>query len=126
MGIAVEQAAQALSNENHSNVISHLLQINFLVLYNVCVMAYQTQQYGKVFQYSDMILLFRRHAEDFIVFKTLFLLLQVLFELRMVQPAWPIIKFLVKKLGVVQESLKTLKFSQDQKQQEKNPDSTMN
>lgn len=44
----------------------------------------------------------------------------------MVQPAWPIIKFLVKKLGVVQESLKTLKFSQDQKQQEKNPDSTMN
>lgn len=38
-------------------------------------------------------------AEDFIVLKSMFLLLQILFDLRQSTPAWPVIAFVELKLN---------------------------
>lgn len=86
-----------------------------MLLFNVCVLSYQTQQYGKLLQHANMILQYKQHVEDFIILKLLFLILQVLFELRMPQPAWPILHFLVSKAQQMQETSKTLKLIQDAK-----------
>jgi hypothetical protein len=38
------------------------------------------------------------YAEDFLILKSMFLLLQILFELRHTSSAWPVISFIDQKL----------------------------
>ena len=61
-------------------------------------MSYQTQQYGQGLAYLIEIFKNLEHVEEFIVIKSLFLALQILFEVRVTSPALAIIKFLEVKL----------------------------
>ena len=61
-------------------------------------MAYQTQQFGICLGYINQLLKNLEHVEAFLQVKALFLLLQVLYDLRQPEPAQPIIHLLEVKL----------------------------
>lgn len=52
------------------------------MLYNIAAMSYQMQQYGQAMTYLIELLKRVEQAEEFIVLKGMFLLLQILFELK--------------------------------------------
>ena len=68
------------------------------MLYNCAAMSFQTQGYGQCLGYLNQILKQMDNVEAFLQVKTLFLLLQTLFELRQSEPAQPIIFLLEVKL----------------------------
>jgi len=57
------------------------------------------QQYGQALSYLIELLKKSDQAEDFIALKGLFLLLQILFELKQPSSAWPIIAFIDIRLA---------------------------
>ena len=61
-------------------------------------MSFQTQQYGQCLGYLNLILKQMENVEAFLQVKTLFLLLQTLFELRQCEPAQPLLFLLEVKL----------------------------
>lgn len=61
-------------------------------------MSYQVQQYGQALSYLIELMKNLDHAEDFLVIKAMFLLLQIFFELKQTTSAWPIIAFIEVKL----------------------------
>ena len=71
--------------------------LNTVLLYNCATMAYQTQQLGLALGYLTLILQNLHHFELFLQIKSLFLLLQVLYELRQAEPSGPIITLLEVK-----------------------------
>ena len=71
--------------------------MNTVLLYNCAVMAYQTQQLGVCLGNLTVIFQYLDQFELFLQIKSLFLLLQVLYELRQVEPAQPILQLLEAK-----------------------------
>lgn len=63
------------------------INFNSVLLYNCAAMSFQTQQYGQCLGYLNHILKQMENVEAFLQVKTLFLLLQTLFELRQCEPA---------------------------------------
>lgn len=58
------------------------------------------QQYGQAMTYLIELLKRVEQAEEFIVLKGMFLLLQILFELKQTTSAWPLIAFIDIKLSL--------------------------
>ena len=75
---------------------------NYLILYNIATLSYQTQSYGKALSYLNEIIKNLELVEEFLQIKTLFLALQILFELRLISPAQPIITYLEAKLPEIE------------------------
>lgn len=57
--------------------------INSILVYNIAAMSYQTQQYGQSLLYLKQLLENLDQVEEFIQVKSLFLIMQILFELKM-------------------------------------------
>ena len=53
-----------------------------ILLYNIAAMSYQMQQYGQAVTYLIEIVKHLDLVEEFIILKSMFLLLQILFELK--------------------------------------------
>lgn len=71
--------------------------MNPILIYNIAATSYQLQQYGKSMSYLIELMKNFERVEDFLLIKSLFLMLQILFELKQTVPAWPIIHFLKVK-----------------------------
>lgn len=63
------------------------LNFNSVLVYNIAAMSYQTQQFGQCLGYLNLLLKYFDLTEAFLQVKTLFLLLQTLYELRQSEPA---------------------------------------
>jgi hypothetical protein len=74
-----------------------LPELNTVLMYNCAVMAYQTQQLGVCMGNLTLILQHLDQFELFLQIKSLFLLLQVLYEMRQPEPAGPILALLEAK-----------------------------
>ena len=74
------------------------LNFNSVLLYNCAAMSFQTQQFGQCLGYLNAILKHLESVEAVLQVKSLFLILQTLFELRQSEPAQPIIFLLEVKL----------------------------
>lgn len=73
-----------------------------MLLYNCATLAYQTQQLGTALGYLTLILQHLHQFELFLQVKSLFLLLQVLLELRQSEASKPILFLLETKYGDLQ------------------------
>jgi hypothetical protein len=73
-------------------------EINSILVYNISVMSYQTQNYGQSLLYLKLLLENLDQVEEFIAIKSMFLLLQVLWELRMRYSAAPLFDMLEAKI----------------------------
>lgn len=71
--------------------------LNTVLLYNCAVMAYQTQQLGVCLGHLTLIFQYLDQFELFLQIKSLFLLLQVLYEMRQPEPSQPILQLLEAK-----------------------------
>lgn len=77
--------------------------INSILLYNIATISYQTQNYGQALIYLKLILENMDQVEEFIQVKSMFLALQVLFELKMPAAALPIIDLLDVKMREIEK-----------------------
>ena len=78
-----------------------LLEMNSILVYNIATMCYQTQSYGQALLYLKVLLENMDQVEEFIQIKALFLSLQIMFELRLMFSAQPIIDILeIKKFDI--------------------------
>lgn len=57
-------------------------EANTILLYNIAAMSYQIQQYGQAMAYLIEVMKNLDSAEEFLILKSMFLLLQILFELK--------------------------------------------
>ena len=82
-------ASSALANSQASmhGSLDGGLNFNSVLLYNCATLSFQTQQFGLCLGYLNVILRNMDNVEGFLQVKTLFLLLQTLFELRQCEPA---------------------------------------
>jgi|LauGreDrversion4_2_1035121.scaffolds.fasta_scaffold25532_2 hypothetical protein len=71
---------------------------NTILLYNIAALSYQMQHYGQSMSYLIEIMKNFEQAEDFLIIKSMFLLLQILFEMKQTTSAWPVITFIEIKL----------------------------
>ena len=92
--------------------------INSILVYNIACMSYQTQQYGQSLLYLKLLIENLDQVEEFIQVKTLFLCLQILFELKMAHTSKPIMDLLDLKLREIEKAI-------EQKQQIKSPQNTL-
>jgi len=76
--------------------------MNSILVYNIAAMSYQTQNYGQALVYLKLIIENLDQVEEFIQVKSLFLTLQVLFELNMSCTARPIIDLLEVKMKEIE------------------------
>ena len=76
--------------------------MNSVLVYNIAAMSYQTQNYGQALVYLKLIIENLDQVEEFIQVKSLFLTLQVLFELNMSCTARPIIDLLEVKMKEIE------------------------
>jgi len=77
---------------------SHTEGPNLILLYNIAAVAYQKQQYGRALSFVNQILATNEYFEEFLLVKSLFLLLQIFYELRQVSPALYLIRYLESKI----------------------------
>jgi len=77
--------------------------INSILVYNIAAMSYQTQNYGQALLYLKLILENLDQVEEFIAVKSMFLLLQVLWELKMRYAAAPVIDMLEAKICEIEK-----------------------
>jgi len=68
-------------------------------------MSYQTQQYGQALTYIKLVLENLDQVEEFIQVKSLFLSLQILFELKINISARPIMDLLDMKLKEIEKTI---------------------
>jgi len=80
-------------------------ELNSILVYNIAAMSYQTQQYGSALLYIKLILENMDQAEEFIQVKSLFLCLQILFELKMGHTSKPIMDLLDVKCKEIEKQL---------------------
>ena len=66
-------------------------------------MSYQTQNYGQALLYLKLVLENLDQVEEFIAIKSMFLLLQVLWELKMRYAAAPVIDMLEAKICEIEK-----------------------
>jgi len=76
--------------------------MNSILVYNIAAMSYQTQNYGQALVYLKLVIENLDQVEEFIQVKSLFLTLQVLFELNMSCTARPIIDLLEVKMKEIE------------------------
>ena len=76
--------------------------MNSILVYNIAAMSYQTQNYGQALVYLKLIIENLDQVEEFIQVKSLFLTLQILFELNMSCAARPIIDLLEVKMKEIE------------------------
>lgn len=79
--------------------------INSILVYNIACMSYQTQQYGQSLLYLKLLIENLDQVEEFIQVKTLFLCLQILFELKMAHTSKPIMDLLDLKLREIEKAI---------------------
>ena len=84
---------------------SNITDINSILLYNIAAMSYQTQQYGQALTYIKLVLENLDQVEEFIQVKSLFLSLQILFELKINISARPIMDLLDMKLKEIEKTI---------------------
>lgn len=77
--------------------------INSILVYNIATMSYQTQNYGQALLYLKLVLENLDQVEEFIAVKSMFLLLQVLWELKMRYAAAPVIDMLEAKICEIEK-----------------------
>lgn len=77
--------------------------INSILVYNIAAMSYQTQNYGQALLYLKLVLENLDQVEEFIAIKSMFLLLQVLWELKMRYAAAPVIDMLEAKICEIEK-----------------------
>ena len=86
-GQSGENVARAASNFSLNAKLppqsQQISDINSILLYNIATLSYQTQTYGQSLIYLKLILENMDQVEEFIQIKSLFLILQILFELKM-------------------------------------------
>ena len=76
--------------------------MNSILVYNIAAMSYQAQNYGQALVYLKLIIEHLDQVEEFIQVKSLFLTLQILFELNMSCTARPIIDLLEVKMKEIE------------------------
>ena len=59
------------------------IEINSILVYNIATLCYKTQSYGQALLYLKALIEHMDQVEEFIQIKTLFLTLQIMFELRL-------------------------------------------
>jgi len=88
---------------------NRVFDFNSILIYNIATMCYQTQNYGQAILYLKIIIENLDQVEEFIQVKSLFLCLQVMFELRMKYAAQPIIDLLEVKLYEIERLIEQKK-----------------
>ena len=68
-----------------------------MLVYNIATLAYQTQNYGQSLLHLKLIIENMDQVEEFIQVKSMFMALQILFELKMPLAAGPLIELLEAK-----------------------------
>jgi hypothetical protein len=90
-----------------------------VLVYNIAALAYQTQNYGQSLLHLKLIIENMDQVEEFIQVKSMFLALQILFELKMPLAAGPLIELLEAKQKEIEKVI-------EQKSMIKNQHSTQN
>lgn len=90
-----------------------------MLVYNIATLAYQTQNYGQSLLHLKLIIENMDQVEEFIQVKSMFLALQILFELKMPLAAGPLIELLEAKQKEIEKVI-------EQKSMIKNQHSTQN
>ncbi len=115
------QQSQKSYQHQSQHSLSPPSDLNSILLFNIAAMNYSVQNFGQALLYLKLILENLEAMEDFIQVKSLFLTLQVLFELRMPHSAKPILDILeVKK----QELEKRVEYYASSEQEEAEKAST--
>ena len=78
--------------------VYQISDVNSILIYNIACLSYQTQNYGQCLLYLKLIIENLDQIEEFLQVKSLFLALQVLFELKMSFSTKPLIDVLEVKL----------------------------
>ena len=89
-------------------------EINSILVYNIAAMSYQTQNYGQALLYLKLVLENLDQVEEFIAIKSMFLLLQVLWELRMRYAATPLLDMLEAKICEIERLVEQKKLIKNQ------------
>ncbi|CDW85417.1 ccr4-not transcription complex subunit 10 isoform x4 [Stylonychia lemnae] len=117
---------QSSSNDGVQGFPLSLGEVNPVLLYNIAALSYQLQQYGKSLSYLIEILKNLEQVEEFLMIKSLFLMLQILYELRQPASSWPIIAYLELKLRefsqIIQQKqlIRNFQHQEDQKSNNQN------
>ena len=98
-------AQSGISSSNPGGHQNHISDINSILLYNIAALSYQTQQYGQALLYIKLVLGNLDQVEEFIQVKSLFLSLQILFELKINISAQPIMDLLDMKLKEIEKTI---------------------
>ena len=85
-------------------------EINSILVYNIAAMSYQTQNYGQALLYLKLVLENLDQVEEFIAIKSLFLMLQVLWELKMRYVAAPLLDMLEAKICEIERLIEQKKL----------------
>eukprot|EP00347_Sterkiella_histriomuscorum_P018969 403343469 len=93
-------------------------EVNPVLLYNIAAMSYQLQQYGKSLSYLIEIIKNLEQVEEFLMIKSMFLMLQILYELKQNESAWPIIYYLKVKLREFQQTIQQKQLIRSQTEEE--------
>lgn len=93
----------------HPHLNKQLSELNSILVYNIAALSYQLQNYGQALLYLKLLVENLEQVEEFIQVKSLFLMLQVLFELKMKYAAMPIIDLLEVKLCEIEKLIEKKK-----------------
>lgn len=93
----------------HPHPHKQLSELNSILVYNIAALSYQLQNYGQALLYLKLLVENLEQVEEFIQVKSLFLMLQVLFELKMKYAAMPIIDLLEVKLCEIEKLIEKKK-----------------
>ena len=94
----------------HSHPHKQLSELNSILVYNIAALSYQLQNYGQALLYLKLLMENLEQVEEFIQVKSLFLMLQVLFELKMKYAAQPVIDILEVKLLEIERLIEKKKL----------------